>query len=201
MKIFVIRHGETASNYERIVQTPDTPLNERGVLQAERLGRRLADTGIEVVLTSDLARARQTAERVDAILPLEEEPLLQERNFGDLRGRTYASIGLDIFALGYAPPGGESWEVFHQRVDAAWERVVSRAARCEGALAVVTHGLVLRSLAARILSLPAGIEAPERWGNTSLTIVGGAAPWPVEVLNCTAHLEGVASDRTIESGM
>lgn len=201
MKIFLVRHGETASNFERVVQLPDTPLNGRGRQQALRLARRLSGLGVEAVLSSDLARARQTAEGLGLVTSLELEPLLQERNFGELRGRTYASIGRDIFAPGYTPPGGESWEVFHRRVDDAWVRVVERARRSRGALVVVTHGLVCRSLAERVLALPQAVVAPSRWGNTSLTIVGADAPWPVEMLNCTAHLDGEASDRTVESGM
>ena len=43
MSILLIRHGETALNAARIVQHPETPLNERGVGQARRLAERLAD--------------------------------------------------------------------------------------------------------------------------------------------------------------
>lgn len=200
MKILLVRHGETASNFERIVQVPETPLNERGRLQADRLGRRLSELGFDAIVTSDLARAKETAVRLAGTLPVEEDPLLQERNFGELRGRTYASIGLDIFAPGYAPPGGESWESFHRRVDEAWARVVERSRR-GSSLVVVTHGLVCRSLAERVLTLGKGVAAPAQWGNTSLSIVGAEAPWPVELLNCTAHLDGLAADRTVESGM
>ena len=54
---------------------------------------------------------------------------------------------------------------------------------------MVTHGLVCRSLAARHLSLADGEVVPERWENTSVTIVEAGAPWRVSLLNCTAHLE------------
>ena len=80
--------------------------------------------------------------------PVAYEPLLQERNFGDLRGTPYAELGLDMFAEGYAPPNGETWEVFHARVTRAWAMVEEAAAATDGHLAVVTHGLVCRSLAA-----------------------------------------------------
>ena len=52
--------------------------------------------------------------------PLTFDPLLHERNFGDIRGTPYASLGFDMFAPDYAPPNGETWEVFHTRVDRAW---------------------------------------------------------------------------------
>ena len=65
------------------------------------------------------------------------------------------------------------------------------AAPTGGGLAVVTHGLVCRSLAARHLVLGDGESAPERWDNTSLTIVDWPAPWRVRLLNCIAHLDGL----------
>ena len=124
-------------------------------------------------------------------MPLSFEPLLQERNFGDLRGRAYSELGFDMFEPDYAPPNGETWPVFHARVDRAWARVQALAAESGGNLAVVTHGLVCRSLAARHLILGEGEQAPERWENTSLTIIDWPAPWRVRLLNCAAHLEGM----------
>jgi probable phosphoglycerate mutase len=166
------------------------------MLQAERLGARLSGAGIARILSSDLARAAATAEslRKATGVAIEYEPLLHERNFGDIRGTSYADLGFDMFEPDYEPPNGESWVVFHARVDRAWERVRAAAAVAEGPLAVVTHGLVCRSLAARHLVLPAGVVVPERWENTSVTIAAGPVPWRVSLLNCVAHLEGLADD-------
>ena len=191
--IFLIRHGETIGNAARIVQVPSSPLSPRGVAQAERLARRLEREGIARILASDLARARTTAEHLHRATgaPLTFDPLLHERSFGDIRGTAYADLGFDMFAPDYAPPNGESWEVFHARVDRAWARVLDAVAATDGHLAVVTHGLVCRSLAARHLLLPIGIEAPERWENTSVTIVDGVSPWRVSLMNCIAHLDGL----------
>jgi probable phosphoglycerate mutase len=188
--IFLIRHGETAGNAARIVQRPDIPLSSRGLAQAERLARRLAREGVAGILSSDLARARETAECVQRATgaPLVFEPLLHERNFGDIRGTAYGDLGFDIFAPDYTPPNGETWPVFHARVDRAWERVQALAAATDGNLAVVTHGLVCRSLAGRHLGLAAGMVVPERWENASVTIVDCPAPWRVTLLNCVAHL-------------
>ena len=44
--IFLIRHAEMVGNTARIVQSPDSPLSRRGIVQAERLARRLAAHGI-----------------------------------------------------------------------------------------------------------------------------------------------------------
>ncbi len=190
MAIFLIRHGETDANAARVVQTPDVPLSARGIAQAEQLGKRLAERGVAAILSSDLRRAVMTAERLRAATgaPIALDPGLQERNYGDVRGQAYAALGVDILAPDYEPPGGEGWAAFHARVDATWPRVVAAAAAADGNLAVVTHGLVCYSLALRHLQLPPDQAALVRWHNASVTVVDGQPPWPVQVLNCTAHL-------------
>jgi probable phosphoglycerate mutase len=191
-RIFLIRHGETAGNAGRIVQRPDIPLSPRGEAQAVALARRLSSEGVERIVSSDLARAVGTAERVQRATgaPLAFDPLLQERNFGDVRGTPYDDLGFDLFAPDYAPRNGETWDVFHARVDRAWAAVRALSVATSGTLAVVTHGLVCRSLAGRHLSLGEGVVVPERWENTSLTIIDGQAPWRVSRLNCIDHLDG-----------
>ena len=190
MAIFLIRHGETAGNANRVVQVPETPLSERGLAQAERLGTRLADGGIARILSSDYARAYMTAERVSAStgIEIEIEETLRERNFGDLRGRPYSEVG-DIFAEGLEPLGGESWEVFHERADRSWHAVRAAAAETDGDLAVVTHGLVCRAYVARHAQLPDGDEPIFSFANTSLTIIDDTSPYRVELLNCSTHLD------------
>jgi probable phosphoglycerate mutase len=202
MAIFLIRHGETVNNAARVVQRPEDPLSPRGIAQAERLARRLAGEGIVRIVSSDFARAVTTAERLRSPIgaPLLFDPLLQERNFGDLRGTPYTQIPLDIFAPEYAPPNGETWEAFHARVDRAWARLQALAAATDGHLAVVTHGLVCRSLAARHFVLDAGATVPERWGNASVTIVDPPAPWRVRLLNCIAHLDDLEAAPVADAG-
>jgi probable phosphoglycerate mutase len=194
-RILLIRHGETAGNAARIVQKPDIPLSPRGEAQAAALARRLAGEGVAHIFSSDLARAVATAERVRAATgaPLSFGPLLQERNFGDIRGTPYDALGFDPFEPDYAPPNGETWDAFHARVDLAWARVRALAAATAGTLVVVTHGLVCRSIAARHVVLADGILVPEKWENTSVTIVDAQAPWRVSLLNCIAHLAGEAA--------
>jgi len=203
MAIVLIRHGETLDNATRVVQLPDAPLSPRGLAQAERLAQRLAREEIAHIVASDYARARVTAERLQAATgaPLSIEPLLRERNFGDLRGRPYAEFDFDPFAPAYAPPNGETWDVFHARVDEAWARVQALAARTPGHLAVVTHGLVCRSLAGRRLLLADGDSVPERWENTSVTIIEHPEPWRVRLLNCVAHLADVDGAPRADSGV
>ena len=189
--ILLVRHGETPSNAARVVQTPDTRLSPRGVEQAERLAARLASLSVARILTSDLARALETAERVQRATRAELaiDPLLQERNFGDVRGTAYCELGFDLFAPDFAPPHGECWEEFHLRVGAAWQRVLEAAARTPGNLAVVTHGLVCHSLALHHLSLPTGAAPDLRVPNTALAMIEPSPPFRVSLWACTAHLE------------
>ena len=121
--------------------------------------------------------------------PIEFEPLLQERNFGDIRGTAYAELP-DVFAPDYAPPGGETWAAFHSRVDAAWLRVQEVAKQADGRLAVITHGLVCRALLMRHLTLDRKDLLGFGFENTSVTEVTATAPWRVVLLGCTQHLDG-----------
>lgn len=214
MAILLIRHGETAGNRNRIIQVPETPLSDDGLAQAARLGRRLADAPIAEIWSSHLLRAHQTAQAIERTTgaPLELHPELEERNFGLLRGTPYAELRVDPFVPHYDPPGGEGWDAFHERVDRMWARVerhwLERYAERGDAvhLAVVSHGLFLRSLLERRLLSK---EQLERYGdgtgkitisNTALTVVApragtagsgamGADAHCVELVACTAHLE------------
>jgi broad specificity phosphatase PhoE len=203
--IQLVRHGETALNAARVVQPEDTLLNAQGLRQAERVAARLAELSVAQLLSSDLPRARMTADAIGRATGavVEQTSLLQERNFGALRGRPYAEIGRDIFAPDYVPPDGEAWIEFDARVARAWARVVELAATLSGNLAVVTHGLVCRSIAEQFLALPPGQSVPLRWGNTSLTLCDPAPPHAVHLLNSTAHLElgDGSDDQAAPSGM
>ncbi len=202
MALSIIRHGETAGNAAGIVQLPDVPLNEHGIRQAQQLGNRFAVTPPPLILASDYLRTRMTAEQICHATGAELclEPLLRERHFGDLRGRSHASIG-DLYAPDLEPPNGESWAAFHARIDRAWEAVVDRLATTSGYLVVVTHGLVCYSLAARHLQLPAGQAAAMNFRNTSVTEVLPHSPWQVTRLNCTAHLDEAHGERAIAGGV
>ncbi len=188
--IYLIRHGQTALNAAAVVQPSDTPLNRRGVRQAELLARRMAELGVAHVVASDLPRAVMTAEPIvlATSATVEYSALLQERNFGDVRGTPYAELSDDILARGYEPPNGESEEIFDGRVREAWTYVVDVQRRVEGHLAVVTHGLVLRSLCFQSLQLRQGTEVPGPFRNSSLTVVEAEAPYHVTLLDSVAHL-------------
>lgn len=203
MSIILVRHGETLLNAARVLQPAETPLSERGRAQARALGARLASTAIAGVVTSDLPRARQTADAIAAACGCDVvlQPLLQERNFGDLRGRPYDSLGFDPLGMEEAPPQGESSAAFNARVAAALAAIVAARASTAGDLVVVTHGLVIAAMLERQVHLASGIGPPRRYGNTSVTYLSAAPPHTVGLLDCTAHLDSDASIGNNRSGL
>ena len=193
MTILLVRHGETAGNAARILQRPDIPLNERGIRQAAQLAERLFGLGFAHVLCSDLPRARMTAEPLRARgAVIEETPLLQERNFGDLRGTPYAELTEDPFAPSFVPPNGESVDVFHRRVAQAFTLIVERRRGLSGPLVVVTHGLVCGAIVANHTH---AATLPEMFDNTGLTLIDPAPPFAIRLVNCTQHLIDEAGRR------
>ena len=88
--LFLVRHGETVDNANQTMQgQTQGELNERGILQAQELSEERKDREIDVIVSSDLKRAVDTAAIVAAPHGLEvvKTPLLRERDWGDFTGR------------------------------------------------------------------------------------------------------------------
>ena len=88
--LYLVRHGETVDNASQTMQgQTQGELNERGVLQARELSEEWSDKAIDVVISSDLKRAIDTAAIIAAPHGLEvvTTPLLRERDWGDFTGR------------------------------------------------------------------------------------------------------------------
>jgi broad specificity phosphatase PhoE len=168
-EIWFIRHGESLWNAEgRWQGQADPPLSARGRAQAlalaETLGE-LARTPGAVLATSDLARARETAEILGAALGI--RPVLDARfrelDVGCWSGHTPEEVGrrwpedLARFRggdLAFAPGGGESRLALRARVGAALADLVARGA---GAVALVSHLGVVRAFR------PGTVLAPGAW--------------------------------------
>jgi 2,3-bisphosphoglycerate-dependent phosphoglycerate mutase len=197
MTILIVRHGETDGNALRVLQRADVPLNARGMRQADLLARRLSAQEFVHILCSDMPRARMTVAPIAALsgFAIEENPLLQERNFGDLRGVAYAELGENPFGPDFAPPNGEDWPTFHARVAEAFDFITNRRRCVNGPLVVVTHGLVCRAVVERHARLAEGVIAPERFDNAGITVLHEDAPHAVSLLNCTRHLASLEPDR------
>jgi probable phosphoglycerate mutase len=199
MKLFAARHGETAWNLVgREMGHLDSPLTERGVLQAEALARRLGDLGIERVYSSDLGRALRTAEIVAEAcgVELELDPALRERHMGIFQGLTSAEIlekypaerrDYDSGGVDYVVPGGES---ARQRTERSVRALTGLAQRhADGRIAVVTHGGFLLGFFQHVLDMKAGESWRFRRHNGSLSVFGYAQDrWHLETWNDTSHL-------------
>ncbi|NLE01703.1 MAG: histidine phosphatase family protein [Fibrobacter sp.] len=89
--LYSVRHGETEWNRAGIQQGHlNSPLTANGIKQARSLAKGLSGRGIEVIISSDLGRASQTADIIakDLNLPLNTDNRLRERNLGILQGMT-----------------------------------------------------------------------------------------------------------------
>jgi len=151
-----IRHGETDWNLQQRFQGQiDVPLNATGHAQAARLAARLAASPPDLLFSSDLQRARETAAPLARAWTLEvlPQPALREQSFGVLEGLDVPTIQRQHPALwaqwlvhraDFALPGGESLRQFHDRVLAGVQALAdSHSGR---RLTVVTHGGVLDML-------------------------------------------------------
>ena len=109
-ELILIRHGETDWNAERRIQGhTDVPLNEAGLTQADAIGQRFLDERVDVLLSSDLGRAMQTANPIAKAcgLSVVRDARLRERHLGVLQGKTIEE------ARELTP---EAYEVFHSRM-------------------------------------------------------------------------------------
>jgi 2,3-bisphosphoglycerate-dependent phosphoglycerate mutase len=160
--LLLARHGETDWNRDlRIQGSSDIELNELGLEQARSLAAELAEVEIDAVYTSDLSRARVTAEVVAAAKGLEVrlDPRLRERSFGSWEG-----LGREeIVARREAEEDhdGESDEQVRARVLAAIDEIAE--AHPGEQVLVVSHGGALNSLWHHAL----GVRI-ERWANCAV---------------------------------
>lgn len=191
--LYLIRHGVTDWNIQgRLQGHSDIPLNELGVKQAEALARRLKDEAWSAVWSSDLLRARQTAEPLLRYtgLSLRIDPQLRERNLGPLEGLTLEEVRRRFpgYPASDVPmPGVESRAQLRERAMAA---VIRLAESHPGQrLLVVSHGAWINS----VLSVVSGGElgsGKTRLANTSVNVlVWNGRDWELEVVNDTRHLE------------
>ncbi len=195
MWIYLVRHGETMGNRQRIVQVPETSLSLIGEQQAEYLANAYEKAPISTILCSDYQRTQHTAKalhkKTGSKLILTE--FLRERNFGDLRGRSYDDIDVDFFAKDYHPPGGESYPQFSARINKAWELVKEVANQQAGDIVVMTHGLVVRCILSDILSLPADVLASIDVSNTCVTKINILDKSLIPLLCDSSHLTSEVS--------
>jgi 2,3-bisphosphoglycerate-dependent phosphoglycerate mutase len=162
--LIFIRHGETDWNRQQRFQGQiDVPLNPTGHEQARRLAQALAAERFDLLFSSDLQRARETAQPVQRAhaKPLLAQAALREQSFGVLEGMDVAGIKArhpQLWAhwlrhdADYALPEGESTRQFHARVVSAVRELAT--AHGDKTLVLVTHGGVLDMLWRTVHGLP-----------------------------------------------
>ncbi|HEX6762147.1 MAG TPA: histidine phosphatase family protein [Gaiellaceae bacterium] len=151
--ILLVRHGETEWNrVGRYQGWADPPLNDTGRAQARELAEQLRAAPFDAVYSSDLRRARETAEIVAAPHAVEVvvEPGLREVNVGAWSGLTRAEV--EARFPGGERPGGETREEHIERVLAAAERI-ARAHPSDRVL-LVSHGGTMRALRTHVSDEP-----------------------------------------------
>jgi len=156
----LVRHGETDWNRDRRIQgSTDVPLNDTGRAQAQEaaaLLREQLDTSSvpPIVVSSDLSRARETAQIIAAELELPAPrtyPALRERAYGEAEG-VEASEFIRRWGDWHSAeiPGAEPWPHLRERGLRALAQVVRDARRttapASASVVVVTHGALIREL-------------------------------------------------------
>ncbi|SDR79221.1 histidine phosphatase family protein [Corynebacterium timonense] len=162
-RLIMLRHGQTEYNAVRRMQGQlDTVLSERGVEQARAAARQLTGAGVTRIVSSDLARARRTAEIVAEALGVEvtEDSRLRETHLGEWQGLTHEQV--DSVHKGarahwrnnssWAPPGGESRLEVAQRARPVVDELIASYPQWEdNAVLIVAHGGTISALTSNLL--------------------------------------------------
>ena len=210
--LLLLRHGETPMSTERrFAGKGDIPLTRHGVRQAAQAAKRLARSGVDVVVSSPLRRAADTAQAVAeaARVPLVIEEDFAEADFGEWEGLTFAEAGQrwpDELAAWLAspdasPPGGESFAMVALRVLAGLDRLLE--SHRHQTIVVVSHVTPIKTLVCRALLAPPEAMFRMNLDVSSLSRIdlfdNGASL--LRSLNDTGHLRrrGLSAARTIVS--
>lgn len=180
MRLLLIRHGETDSNVARLLDTghPGADLNPKGLEQAAALALKVAGEPITAVYSSDLVRARQTAEPLAAALALDvhQLPGFREIFAGELDMATDWEPYVRVLQTWSETPeakldGGEDAYDFMSRFDAAVAEIAATGASC---VAVVSHGAALRTwVPTRATNIDHDIAAAWHLDNTAVLELDG----------------------------
>ncbi|MBK7673784.1 MAG: histidine phosphatase family protein [Candidatus Accumulibacter sp.] len=199
-RICLVRHGETTWNAEKRIQGQiDIGLNAAGLVQAQAAADWLAGQPVTALYSSDLLRARQTAERLAVSLNLlpRFRPAFRERRYGLFEGLTYdesrARYPADYHSFETRDPefvipfGGESLQQLYERVSAGLRQLAIE--HFGQVIVVVTHGGVLdivnRLVRGNPLSSPRDFLIPNA-GINWVSVCGDS--WRLETWGGTEHL-------------
>lgn len=178
-RLYLIRHGETSANAGYQLQGQfDCPLNEKGLMQAQKLAEHFKDIKVDKIYCSSLTRAVQTATPIAEVKGLELQPMdeLCEIAFGEWEGKTFDEINAkwpgELDKLFTKPlecniEGGETLEEVAARVKPVFEAALKETE--EKDVVIVSHGGMIRVL----LCLFLGMDLNRIWNfgvhNCSIT--------------------------------
>jgi broad specificity phosphatase PhoE len=168
----LFRHGQTDWNINFLLQgVTDIPMNQTGIEQVKLAARAIRRDDWDLILTSPLGRAKQTAEIINDQVGFDhvlEEQLLIERSFGEAEGLSHEQWREKYSNLDEIP-GGESRTQLAIRSQVLLDSVSEQFAGKR--ILAVSHGALIRTL----IAIASKDELPrdgERLGNASLNIVG-----------------------------
>lgn len=167
-KIYLIRHGETDQNKCKCLQgRSDIELNEYGRELAHKTAEGLKDIDFDIIFTSPLKRARETAEiiRGNREIPVICEERIQEISFGEYEGLCYGKEHYSVPDENFMnffdkpqeyqiPPKGESFEEILERTRRFLEEVIQSGEYQGKTILLSTHGCALKALLANVRKLP-----------------------------------------------
>ena len=188
MRLIITRHGETEENKAGIMQGHlHGTLSELGMEQAEKLAERLRNEKIDLIISSDLARAHDTAKIIagfhpDVDLVLDER--LRERFLGEFQGKTKESLGIPkdrLIADYISGSDAEDGDVFFARAGALIEDVLKRA---EGNILLVGHNGICKAVLGNLMGIR-NLKEIEGLKNTSVSVFEDGE---MKLLNCVRHL-------------
>ena len=160
MKIYLVRHGETIENVQKINQGHlQGHLSEKGKKQARETAERLKKEKIDLVYCSDLKRTRDTAAEIMNVIkaPIHYTKELRELDIGVFSGTPYGTIkeylqknNIQDFP-NFKPEGGESLNEFQKRLCDFCNKLLIKH-KTENIL-LITHGGVIKNLLLHLLKL------------------------------------------------
>ncbi len=199
-KIFLIRHGQSEWNkLYKIQGQQDTMLTDLGRKQAVRIGSRLINENVDIIFTSDLARAFDTANIISGIInkPLVVSQDIREINFGKWEGLTLQNIKemyRDEYSLWLKEPdrleieGAETLKKLEARI-MNWINNIIMESR-ENNIAIVSHSATLKTIILGLLGIDISHYKNITLHNVSLSIVECREYNNVlTMLNDTSHLK------------
>lgn len=168
----LFRHGQTDWNINFLLQgVTDIPMNDTGIEQVKLAAKALRKDDWDLILTSPLGRARQTAEIISDQVGFDtvvEQELLIERSFGEAEGLSHEQWREKYSNLDEIP-GGESRTSLALRSQILLDTILDQFAGKR--VLAVSHGALIRT----VIAIASQNELPrdgERLGNASLNIIG-----------------------------